>query len=152
MQIKKYNKFKMFGLYVLSVFVNLLPLFIVILINWEACTKTRREGIALSVTGVVWTMFLIFSMLGAMPKRVNRVVGLVVVYVLLEIMKPLLTYMCVFAGASAIGALLDLIIVRPIIRRYIELRVASKTADITTQQVQEVVKQCLESEERNGRV
>ena len=59
--------------------------------------------------------------------------------------------MTIFAGAAAIGALLDVIIVKPIIKRYAELRVASKTADITTQQVAQAVKDIL-NEERSGRV
>lgn len=149
-KIKKYSKFKMFGLYVLSVLVNILPLVVVLIINWEFCTKTKREGIAISVTGFVWIFFLIISMLGSMPKKLNRVGSLIIVFLILELMKPLLSFMCVFAGASAIGAILDVIIVRPIIRRYVELRIASKTADITTQQVKLAVAELLE--ERSGRV
>ena len=143
MQIKKYSKLKMFGLYALSLFVNLLPLMIVLFLNWEVCTKTKRESVALTTTGFVWVMFLIFSMIGAMPKRASRVVTLIVVFVLLEMMKPLLSQMCLFAGASAIGALLDVIIVRPIIKKYLELRVATTTADLTTLQVKTVVEEAL---------
>lgn len=151
MKVKKYSKLKMFGLYVLSVLVNILPLLVVVAINWKACTKTTREGVAISVTGVVWVVFLIFTMIGSMPKKINRVAGMVMFFVILELMKPLLSYMTMFAGACAIGALLDAIIVRPIIKRYQELRVASKTADLTTLQVKQAVKELLE-EERSGRV
>lgn len=150
-KIKKYSGFKMFGLYFLSVLVNVLPLVIVLIINWEFCTKTKREGIAISVTGFVWIFFLIVSMLGSMPKRLNRVASLIIVFGILELMKPLLSFMCVFSGAAAIGAILDVIIIKPIIRRYIELRVASKTADITTQQVKLAVEELL-GEKGSGRV
>ena len=67
MKVKKYSKLKMFGLYVLSVVTNILPLLVVIAINWEDCTKTTREGVAISVTGIVWVCFLVFTMLGSMP-------------------------------------------------------------------------------------
>lgn len=151
MQTKKYSKLKMFGLYVISVIVNLLPLLIVLIINWEVCTKTIREGIAVSVTGIVWLVFLILSLLGALPSKMNRVVSLIIVFVLLELMKPLLSYMCIFSGAAAIGALLDVIFIRPAIKKYSELRVATQTADLTTEQVKTAVKELLE-EERSGRV
>ncbi len=150
-KIKKYSKFKMFGLYVLSVLVNILPLVVVLIINWESCTKTQREGIAISVTGFVWIFFLIVSMLGSMPKKLNRVGCLIIVFLMLELMKPLLSYMCIFAGSAVIGAILDVILIRPIIKRYAELRVATKTADITTQQVSEAVREILK-EEGSGRV
>lgn len=148
---KKYSKLKMFGLYALSLFVNLLPLLIVLLINWEACTKTKREGVAISVTGIAWIIFLVMTMLGTMPKRVNRVVTLVIVFVVLELMKPLLSYMCIFAGASAIGAMIDIVAVRPFINRYKEYRLATKTAQITTEQVKEAVKEIIKTE-NTGRV
>ena len=151
MQVKKYSKLKMFGLYALSLAVNLIPLIVVLIINWEVCTKTKREGIAVSVTGFVWVFFLVITMLGTLPKKINRVATLCIVYGVLELMKPLLNYMTIFAGTAAIGALLDVIIIKPIIKRYAELRVASKTADITTQQVKLAVKELLD-EERNGRV
>lgn len=151
MQVKKYSKLKMFGLYTLSVVINLLPLIFVLIINWEACTKTKREGIAISVTGFIWIFFLIITMLGTLPKKINRVTTLCIVFGVLELMKPLLSYMTIFAGAAAIGAILDAIIVKPIIKKYAELRVASKTADITTQQVKLAVKELLD-EERSGRV
>ena len=61
MQVKKYSKLKMFGLYALSLLVNLLPLIIVLIVNWEVCTKTKREGVAISVTGFVWVFFLVIT-------------------------------------------------------------------------------------------
>ena len=149
-KIKRYSKLKMFGLYMLSLFVNLLPLAIVVGVYWQDCTKTTREGIALTVTGIFWVLFLVITLAGAMPKNINRAVTLVIIFIVLELMKPLLAYMCIFAGASAIGALVDAIFVRPIITRYAELRVATKSADLTTQQVKEAVSELLE--ERSGRV
>lgn len=149
-KVKRYSKLKMFGLYMLSLFVNLLPLAIVVMVYWEDCTKTTRESVALTVTGVFWVLFLVITLIGAMPKNINRAFTLVLIFVVLELMKPLLAYMCIFAGASAIGALLDSIIIRPIIVRYVELRQATKTADITTNQVKEAVAELLE--ERSGRV
>ncbi len=141
----------MFLLYALSVIVNLAPLIIVLIVNWEVCTKTRREGLAITVTGAVWTLFLIATMLGTLPHKVNRAVSITAVFLVLELMKPLLKYMCLFAGAAAIGAILDGLIIRPIIKRYAELRVASKTADLTSIQVKEAIKEAMK-EERSGRV
>lgn len=150
MQVKKYSKLKMCGLYLLSLLVNLVPLVIVLLINWEICTKTKREGIAISVTGFVWVFFLLVTMLGGVPKKINRVATLFIVFVVLELMKPLLNYMTIFAGAAAIGAMLDMLIVKPIIKRYAELRLATKSADLTTIQVTNAVKEILK--EGTGRV
>jgi hypothetical protein len=151
MKNKKYSRIKMLSLYLLSVGVNIMPLLIVIAFNWKACTKTIREGVALSVTGIFWVLFLVLTMMGAMPKKINRAVVLTMLFVVLELMKPLLNYMCLFAGAAAIGALLDVMIARPMIKRYAELRVATKTADMTTNQVVEAVKEMLQ-QERTGRV
>jgi hypothetical protein len=150
MQVKKYSKLKMCGLYLLSLLVNLVPLVIVLVINWEICTKTKREGIAISVTGFVWIFFLLISMLGSVPKKINRVATLFIVFAVLELMKPLLNYMTIFAGAAAIGAMLDILIVKPIIKRYAELRLATKSADLTTIQVTNAVKEILK--EGTGRV
>ena len=151
MQVKRYSKIKMFGLYALSLLVNLLPLIIVLIVNWEVCTKTKREGVALSVTGVIWVLFLVASMIGSMPLKSNRIVTLVLIFIMLELMKPLLSYMTIFAGASAIGAILDAVFIRPMIIKYKELRLSTKTADLTTNQVKMAVKELLE-EERTGRV
>lgn len=148
--MKKYSKLKMFCLYCLSILVNILPLIIVLIVNWEFCTKTRRECLAISVTGVVWVGFLVFTMLGSMPRKLNRVFVLIAFYLMLELMKPLLSYMTIFAGSATIGALLDLFLVKPLIRRYTELRIATKTADLTTQQMEQVMTKILD--ERSGRV
>ena len=59
--------------------------------------------------------------------------------------------MCLFAGAAAIGAILDFMIVKPIIKRYAEMRLATKTADVTTAQGVSAVKEML-NQERTGRV
>lgn len=151
MKEKKYSKFKMLSLYLLSVFVNIIPLLLVVAFNWKACTKTTRSGLALSVTGIFWVMFLLLSMLGTMPKKMNRVATLIIIFVVLELMKPLLNYMCSFAGAAAIGAFIDFMIVKPVIKRYAEMRLAVKTADVTTTQVVNAVKEML-NQERTGRV
>ena len=150
MAVKRYSKLKMFALYVASVLVNILPLIIVLAFNWKHFTKTPRETLAISITGFVWIAFLVVSMIGSLPNKLNRVAKITIVYVMLVVMKPLLMHMTVFAGASAIGALLDLIILKPIITRYKELRLATKTADITTQQMEQVMNKILD--ERSGRV
>ena len=51
-EVKKYSALKMFGLYAISFGVNILPLLVVVIINWEACTKTQKEGVALAVAGI----------------------------------------------------------------------------------------------------
>ena len=86
-----------------------------------------------------------------MPKKMNRVATLIIIFVELELMKPLLNYMCSFAGAAAIGAFIDFMIVKPVIKRYAEMRLAVKTADVTTTQVVNAVKEML-NQERTGRV
>ena len=149
MKVKRYSKLKMFFLGCLSVVINLLPLVVVLIVNYEFIVTTKREGLALSITGVVWVLFLVVSLLGSLPLRLNRCVTLVIVYAVLELMKPLLEYMCIFAGAVALGAILDTIFIRPIIKKYRELRQATKTADLTTIQVKQAVQEILEN---NGRV
>lgn len=146
---KRYSRLKMFGLGCLSVLVNLAPLLIVLLVNYELLIKTKREGLALTVTGVVWVIFLISTLIGSLPFKLNRCATMIIIFIVLELMKPLLVYMCIFAGAAALGALIDTIIIRPIIKRYAELRQATKTADLTTQQVKIAVKELLE--EGSGR-
>lgn len=150
MKVKRYSKLKMIGLYALCLLVNIMPLIIVLIVNWNVCTKTTREAVAISSTGIVWVFFLVVTLLGATPRKINRAVGLCLVFGLFELMKPLLNYMCIFAGAAAIGAILDGLIVRPWIKRYTELRTATKSADLTTQQVKQAVKEILE--EGSGRV
>ena len=112
MEVKKYSKVKMLGLYALSLFVNLLPLIIVLVFNWNACTKTRRESVALTVTGFIWVFFLIVTMIGNLPNKTNRVVTLTIVFLVLELMKPLLNYMCLFSGACALGSIADVIFIK----------------------------------------
>jgi hypothetical protein len=144
MKVKRYSKFKMFGLWCLSILVNLLPLIVVLAVNYKFFITTQEESVALTITGIVWVVFLICSLIGSLPFRVNRCVVLVVFYGVLELMKPLLKYMCIFAGAVALGAILDTLIVRPIIKKYAELRQATKTADLTTMQVKQAVQELLE--------
>lgn len=149
--VKKYSRLKMDGLFLLSILVNLIPLIIVLVVNWGICTKTKREGIAITLTGIVWVLVLIATISNSVPKKVNKIFGLTVAMVLCELMRPLLKYMTLFIGAALIGVILDTIIVKPKINRYKELRLASKTAEITTMQVKEAVKEII-SQERSGRV
>ena len=149
---KKYSKLKMVGLYAISFGVNVLPLIVVLIINWEACTKTQREGIAITVAGIFWLLFLASSMLSSLPIKANRVVVLVVLFVMLLLMKPLMEYMAMFSGAAALGAIADVLIVKPIIKQYNEKRVVEKTAGETTKQIKAVMQEMFEEQERKGRV
>ncbi|MBR2377442.1 MAG: hypothetical protein IKA85_06735 [Clostridia bacterium] len=149
MKAKRYSKFKMFLLWCLSLTANLLPLVIVLAINYKYMVTTKEEGFALTVTGVVWVLFLLISLKGTLPFKMNRCVTLIIVYVLLELMKPLLSYMSVFAGACALGSLIDIVIIKPMIVKYREVRQATKTADMTTEQIKVAVAEIIE--ERGGR-
>lgn len=149
---KKNNKMKMFWLYLLSFGVNILPLLIVIIFNWDDCTKTEREGLALTVAGIFWVIFLIVSMLNSVPFKVNRVVVLVVLFVLLLLMKPLLNLMAIFCGASAFGAMVDTFVVKPIIKRQKEKKLIGETAEETTKQIKAVMQEIIKEQENKGRV
>ena len=151
MTVKRYSKLKMFALYSLSVLVNVTPLIVIVALNWKIFIKTQREGVALTITGIVWFIFLISTFFNSLSFKLNRCATMIIIFVVLELMKPLLNHMCIFAGAAALGALIDTILIRPIIKRYKELRIATTTADITTMQVKQAVQEVLEAE-RSGRV
>ncbi len=146
-KIKRYKASHLLLLRLLCVLVNIAPLVVLLIINWDVYTKTRSESIALSVTGIVWLVFLIMSAFSSFSPKLARPVKLLCFFIILELINPLILSLKWFVLCSFIGALADYIIIQPLIRQMIELRVATKTTDMTKEAVREIIK-----EEMGGRV
>lgn len=146
-KIKRYSLGKLVFLRILCIFVNIAPLIVLLIINWGVYTKTRSESIALSVTGFVWLVFLIMSAFSSFSPKLARPIKLLCFFIILELIDPLILSLKWFVLCSFIGAGLDFIIIQPLIKQMLELRVATKTTDLTKEAVREILR-----EEGGGRV
>lgn len=153
LQIKEYSLTKLIVFRILSVLVNILPLIVLLIINWNVYTKTRSESVALTVTGIVWLIYLIMSAFSTFSPKFSRPVKLLVAFIVLELIDPLVGNLKWFALCGFIGALADYLVIQPIIKNLLELKVATKTSEMTRDAIKDILKEEKESEESDkGRV
>lgn len=147
LKINKYNVKNLFLLRILSILVNIAPLLILLIINWEVYTKTKTSSIALSFTGIVWLCFVIMSAFNTLSVKLARPVKLLCFFLILYLIDPLILSMKWFVLCSFLGSTVDYILIQPYIKKMNELKIATKTTDLTKEALKEMLQ-----EQPGGRV
>lgn len=102
----KKNKSKVRLLKLLQVLVSVLPLLVVVVLNWEVYTKTPASSVSLGFGMIVGAVFALLKLLDRMPKNVKSVVWAGIACVLCWCLKILIVDLPIIATAWFIGSVL----------------------------------------------
>lgn len=123
------------------------PLMIVVIMNWGAYAGTPAQSIKLGA-GIFIVMFFLFLKVIGKLRMPRRVITFGIIFALSYLLQAVLYDLCLLSGIALFGECLDLIFFQRPIKLTKENILVGKTADATTQQVEEVIKKYI----GNGRV
>jgi len=125
-------------LHVLSFLVSLLPLGIVLAVNFGKYTETVPETVKLCAGGVILVVFVVLKVLGKL-KMPRRIVFYALVFAGAWLFAALLEDLLLLSFAALLGEAVDYIVLQPIIARLKRTREREKTADETAERVEEIL-------------
>lgn len=126
-----------------SFIVSVAPLLIYIFLNWSNYAKTPGDTIKISVGLVIAIILFLLKVIGKL-KMPKRVVTYAVICVLSYFLYPLIQDIVWLSGLCLIGEVLDLVFFQRPIKKTKEDILVNKTADATTNQVKDEVKNLLD--------
>lgn len=131
-------------LYIGSVIAFVSPLLICFILKWDEYMKTPGDTVKLGIGGVLLVVVVALMILGRL-KSLRRIVGLGISFILAYLLQAVLVDLVLLLGLALLGELLDLIFFQTAIKTTKEKIHITKTADATTAQVEEVLKQYIGS-------
>lgn len=130
--MKTKSKIRLYKL--LQMLVSVLPLIVLIIVNWEVYTETPASTVSLGFGMVVAMIFAILKILNRMPKNLKSVVWAGIVCALCWCLKLLIVDLPIIATAWFIGSLLGEIFT-PIIKKNEREGNIEDTANATAEEV-----------------
>jgi len=146
MNVKKMKR-RLVLLQIGSFFVSIAPLIIVLIINWGEYTKTPGETIKLCIGGIMALFFIFLKVIGKL-KMPRRIVLFGVVFIMAYLLQAIMDDMILLSGMALLGEFIDLVCFQGFIKKLKENILIGKTANATTDQVEQVIKKYI----GNGRV
>ena len=134
--MKKKSRARIFKL--LQMIVCVLPLIVLIIINWDVYTETPASTVSLGFGMAVTIVSSILKLLNKMPKNIKAVVWAGIVCALSWCLKLLIVDLPIIATAWFIGSLLGEIFT-PIIKKYEREGNIEDTATATANEVAEKI-------------
>ena len=144
---KKNLRGRLILLQICSFFISIAPLFAVLIMNWGTYTKTPGDTVKLCCGGVAVLFFIFLKVIGKL-KMPPRIVLFGIVFLMSYLLQEIMDDLILLSGMALAGEALDFIFFQRAIKITKENILVGKTADATTQQVEEVIKKYL----GNGRV
>ena len=145
---KKPNlKARLVWLYIGSFIVSIAPLVVCLALNWKDYTKTPGDTVKLTLGGIIVAVLLFMKVIGKL-KMPRRVVAFGIVFVMAYLLQSILNDLLLLSGRALLGEFVDFAIFQRAIKKTRENILVGKTADRTTEQVEEVIKKYI----GNGRV
>lgn len=132
-------KIKLILLYVFSFIASTAPLIITLIAKWDVYTETPGDTLKLCAGGFIVIIFLFLKVVGKL-KMPRRIVLFGIVFALTYLLQTVLNDLLLLSGMAFIGELLDAVFFQREIRLTKEAITIGKTADKTTEQVEEVIK------------
>lgn len=132
-------KGRLFLLYILSFLSSVLPLGICLFLKREEYFKTVGESVKLALGGTILLLFVIIKVLGKLriPGR-SALFG--IVFVLSYLLESVLRDLTLLSGLALLGECIDQMLFQGSIRRTKELMLIEKSADVTSEKIEEVLK------------
>jgi len=146
MNVKK-MKSRLILLQIGSFIVSIAPLLIVLIINWGEYTKTPGDTIKLCIGGIMALFFIFLKVIGKL-KMPRRIVLFGVVFIMAYLLQAIMDDMILLSGMALLGEFIDLVCFQGFIKKLKENILIGKTANATTDQVEQVIKKYI----GNGRV
>lgn len=140
---KKHLKLRLCFLYIGSFTVCLAPLIAIVAFNWSDYIETPSDAIKLTVGGMFAVVLLVLGILGKLKlpsKIVWYGVGLIMAYLL----QPIIDNILMLFTALLAGELVDMMLFKWSIKRTKEQILINRTADTTTNQVEQVIAKYLD--------
>ena len=148
MSKKKPNlKARLILLYIFSFLVSIAPVTVCLILNWGDYVKTPGDTIRLSLGGIALACILFLKVIGKL-KMPRRVVAFGIAFIMSYLLQAVLKDLILLTGMALLGEFIDCLIFQRAIRITKENILVGKTADKTTEQVEEVIKKYI----GNGRV
>ena len=147
MQNIKKMKRRLILLQIGSFIVSIAPLLIVLIINWGEYTKTPGETVKLCIGGIMVLFFIFLKVIGKL-RMPRRIVLFGVVFLMAYLLQAIMDDMILLSGMALLGEFLDLVCFQGFIKKLKENILIGKTANTTTEQVEQVIKKYI----GNGRV
>lgn len=132
-------KTKLLLLQIASFLVSIAPIVVAFGVNWNRYTSTPSSTVKLCIGGAIALAFAFLITIGKLriPKRIV-LFGIVffLSYLLEEVVKDIV----LLSGMAFLGSLIDTVFFSRAIKKTQEAILVGKTANATTQQVEEVIK------------
>ncbi|MBR2870236.1 MAG: hypothetical protein IKB98_02495 [Clostridia bacterium] len=137
---KNPKKTKLIWLQIFSFIVTIAPLIITVACNWEHYTKTTGDIVRLSIGGFVVLFILFLKVIGKLKWPERKVVSYGIWFALCILLNSVIQDCILLVGMAWLGEVLDFLFFQTPIKRLREEIHIDKTADATTEKVEEVIK------------
>jgi hypothetical protein len=136
---KPHLRARLVFLYIGSFIAFSAPLAICFILRRKEYIKAPADTVKLALGGVLLAVIIAFMILGRL-KIHRRIVGLGISFILVYLLQAVLVDLDLLLGLALIGEVLDLILFQGAIKSTKEKILITKTADATSEQVEEVLK------------
>lgn len=147
MKRKMSLKVRLVFLQIGSFIVSIAPLIVIFAMNWGKYTETPGDTVKLCFGGIVIAVLIFIKAIGKLHMP-HRIVFFGIVFVMAYFLQALWQDILLLSGMAFAGEALDCIFFQRAIRITKENILVNKTADVTTEKVEEVIKKYI----GNGRV
>lgn len=93
---------------VLGYIVSILPILVVVGLNWNEYTETTASTVSLCVGGVIALVLILIKAIGKMPKKIHPIIKYAVALVLVVALDALVQDLKLLLAAAIVGEVLDL--------------------------------------------
>lgn len=137
--MKKKLRVRLIFLYIGSFLASIAPLLVILIIRWNKYVETPGDTVKLCFGGIILLFFVFMKVIGKL-KVPSRVILFAVVFLLSFLLDKLLADMLLLSGMALAGELLDLLCFQWVIRKIKQKLLIEKTADATSEKVEELFK------------
>ena len=139
MKKKMSLKVKLVFLQISSFIISVAPLIIIFAINWGEYTKTPTDTIKLCLGGTMLLVLVFIKVVGKLHIP-HRIVFFSIVFILSYLLQVVLQDIILLSGMALLGEFCDCVLFQRAIKVTRENILINKTADVTTQKMEEVIK------------
>ena len=122
-----------------SFIVSVAPLVVVFAINWDKYAEAPADTVKLCFGGALIVVLLLLKVIGKL-RMPSRIVFFGIVFIMAYLLQAVLADILLISGMALAGEVVDCICFQRAIRITRENILVNKTADATTQKVEEVIK------------
>lgn len=138
--MKKPNyKARLLFLYIGSFLASIAPLAVCLVLNWGRYTKTPGDTVKLSCGGIILAILVFLKVVGKL-KMPRRIVLFGIAFIMAYLLQAVLEDLILLTGMALLGEFIDYMLFQRAIKITKENMFVGKTAEVTTAQVEEVIK------------